>query len=663
MNKFCYWDTEFSGISEKNLKLISASLLCRKEGELEYKRTFWLYKSSWAPIQRFLKHVISEGYVFVCFTEAEARALLTLGIQKFQMIDLYLEYRCLLNHNHEYAYGEQYIRGKILVTTPKIKNWLLDDSEDEDEDDEAHHKPAFSLAAATFKLLGIKIDSEHKDRMRDVCIRYDELELNENRDSILTYNESDVENLPALFSKLIEAFQFDNYLEEALLRGDYSRRTAMMVSIGYPVNQKKLNAFKTNIENILKEAQEECIKELPGCFIWNKKQGRYSQSMKVMKDWILEQKKPRWLVTKSGQLATSKKAFDLWYDSSSPGFAGAYRRFQKTRQSMNGFLPGSKKRFEDYVGSDGRARPYFGIYGAQSSRSQPGSAGFIPLKAHWMRNFLEAPSGKAYCEFDFSSEEFLIAAILSQDFGMMEAYTSGDVYLAFGKSIGLIPADGTKATHRAEREACKQTVLGISYDMGNISLAARISAALKKPFLEDDAQKLIEGFYETYRAYASWKQATIQEYRRAGLLRLSDGWTIWGDNPNPRSVGNFPVQGEGAVVMREAVRLTQDAGISVLYTLHDSVVAEVGSEDREAIMKFKECMVKAFENVMSKNGETIPIRVDGKAWSKDYLDFKPDPIDGLHFMAEYSDEKGERDLLAYQKYWRAENGNIETSNA
>ena len=71
-------------------------------------------------------------------------------------------------------------------------------------------------------------------------------------------------------------------------------------------------------------------------------------------------------------------------------------------------------------------------------------------------------------------QEFGIAAALSGDAAMMDAYRSGDPYLAFGKQAGRIPADGTKRTHGAERELFKACVLGVQYGMGAEALARRI---------------------------------------------------------------------------------------------------------------------------------------------------------------------------------------------
>ena len=57
---------------------------------------------------------------------------------------------------------------------------------------------------------------------------------------------------------------------------------------------------------------------------------------------------------------------------------------------------------------------------------------------------------------------------------MMDAYRSGDPYLAFAKQAGGIPPDGTRKTHGPIREQFKACVLGVQYGMGERSLAQRI---------------------------------------------------------------------------------------------------------------------------------------------------------------------------------------------
>jgi len=669
MKKACFLDFEFNGIHDPSLNLVSVAATCYDATVLTYQRFFWLYGSNQNEARSFFSHLIREGYVFVSYVmEAEARGLLSLfkddkgWLKSGKAVDLYLEYRCLLNHHHKYAYGEQYINGRVIKTSPPPNKWQKQEwtpPDQEAEEDDRHHKPSYSLAACCFKLLGVKIDTDEKTRVRDIIIRGDKDEITAARADIEAYNKSDIVYLPQLLRAfqayyLSKGFTTETWLKAALKRGDYAIRTARMTALGYPINNDKVTRFTNNVELILKSAAEHCNETSPevNAFRFDKKHQRYVATEKNIRDWIKEQKTPYWRKTAKGSLSLSKEAFSDWYDSQSGGFGGAYSRYLKTKQSLNGFLPGASKRgrFKDFIGSDGRVRPNFGIYGSQSSRSQPGATGFLPLKAHWMRNFLEAPGGRALCGVDYSSVEFLIAAVLSQDDLMMDAYRTGDVYLAFAKATGLAPLAATKETHKLVRDMCKALVLGISYDMSARGLAPRLTQIARREITEDAAQKYIDLFYQTYSQYWEWKQDVQKQYE-GGYLELSDGWIMWGDNDNRRSIGNYPVQGMGAVIMREAVALAQDAGLDIIFTLHDALYMEFDAYDIEAITWLKFKMQSAFAKCLRHCGKTPVVRVEGEAWAPCYKDKLPEPVKDIKYLEEYVDQKGESDLQRYRPYF------------
>ena len=72
---------------------------------------------------------------------------------------------------------------------------------------------------------------------------------------------------------------------------------------------------------------------------------------------------------------------------------------------------------------------------------------------------------------DFSSQEMGIAAGLSGDERLIEAYNAGDPYLAFAKQAGLIPVDATRDSHAIIRDQCKVVVLGLNYGLGSEKMA------------------------------------------------------------------------------------------------------------------------------------------------------------------------------------------------
>lgn len=667
--RLCYLDFEFNDISEPIRNLVCVAWEIYDNGEKVDDRAIWLYNDPKGQelAAELIRNEVALGTIFVAFVmEAESFCMQQLTKDKMigaKYLDLYLEYRHLLNHNHKLQYGKQYIGGKIITTTPPPNKWDLRENGGDDEDS-AHHKPEYSLAAATFKLLGKVIDADEKEEARGIIIRGDAKEIEGNRQRILDYCKSDISNLREMLIAIKKEYSSlglkgFSWIRGALLRGSYARSTAQMTALGYPVNTDKLRKFVANSKEIMNASalatNQVAEKEGYKPFRWNKKELGYNMDTKEVKRFIASLDIPTWRKTPQGAYQISTDAFWDHFTDESEGFAGAFVRHLYTKKSLNGFLPqkaGSKKRnFFDYLGRDGRVRPMMGIYGSQASRSQPAATGFIPLKAHWMRNFIEAPEGKAICGIDYSSQEFLISAIMSQDKAMMAAYASGDVYTAFGKDANIIPKDGNKHTHKKERDFCKALVLGMSYDMTYKGMAPRLSREAKRTVTDDEAQKYIDLFYNTYSDFEDWKAEVQEEYRDTRKLQLADDWYMWRDNDNFRSVGNFPVQGAGAVIMREAVKLAQKHGLDVIYTLHDAIYIEYQSYEFDSVELLKKVMIVAFDKVMSRYGKTIAVRVEGETWSRDYLDCR-ESVPDVEILVEYVDGKGKSDLERYRPFFQ-----------
>ena len=642
----CYIDFEFNQVVEKDLNLVCASVLSEKDGLKE----FWLHKdpAAYEKLKNYLRNfpkVISYSAV------AEARSYFSLGINAldYHWIDLFLEYRCLTNHNNNLCYGKQLQDGKIINTFKPRPKW------ERSEEDGKGFKPTHSLAEATFKLLGIVIDTEEKTRVRDLIISSPEDFTAKEKKEIQKYCSSDVQHLPALFIKVIEQYrqllsdpkypsqiEYDEQelLDEMFLRGSYSAHTAKMERDGYPIDYEKTKNFSASVDHILTVLQKEINELFPEIkpFRWNPKELRYSWNQLATREWIREthpELTERWMKTDGGKknnpdLSLSLEAwtqfFDFKHTYPKDNFGAQVVRFLKMKQTIYGFTSSpnsSRKNFWDSVGSDKMVRPYMNPYGAQSSRSQPASSGFMFLKPAWMRALVVPPSGEFLAGIDYASEEFFLQALAANDQNMIQAYLSGDVYLAFGKLCGMIPENGTKATHGFERDACKATVLGISYLMSKYGLAIKLTNDTGRVWTEDEAQEMIDLFYDTFRELQRYQDDIVENYKDFGHIKLPCGWYMWGDNENHRSVTNVPTQGAGASIMRRAVDLAYKKKVDTVFTLHDAIYirGKVGEEYKVAVLRdcMREAFVKNFKDPkiqeFAKN-----IRLDPFLWGPDYKD-------------------------------------------
>jgi hypothetical protein len=617
MRKYVYLDSEYNNTNEKRFNVVCFALISDQG-----KEKFWLHNTKTdKEFSERIEWFRDQGYIFVAYNvESEASALISMGIDPLKMkwIDLYLEYVMLSNHNNEINKGEQLIHGKVK----RLPNHGLE-------------KGSRSLAAALFKLLGIRIDTDHKNKMRDLIISKPEFFTSEQALNIMDYCLSDVEHLPALQKAIAEKYLLfiprehqGAIRDEAHWRAEYAVRTAIMVRHGYPVNVEWVRNLADNIPVLIRECAEDINRQFDiKPFKWNKKECRYSMDTTVVKTWIYHCPHiKKWERTETGDLSLAadswKQFYNYSHDYPEGNFGAQMLRYANFTQQLKGFTPSKgKASFWDYVGSDGMVRPYMNIYGAQSSRSQPSSTSFLFLKTGWMRSLCVPPKGYAIGAVDYSSQEFLIGGLLANDKKMIEAYASGDVYLAYGKQIGLIPKDGTKASHAKERDAQKPVILGWQFWSTGYGLAVTLNEISgTNDWDNEKAQILLDRLDETYVTFSEFRKNQMDIYQSKRYVRLLDGFYMFGSNDKFRSVGNCPTQGTGAVVMRKAVQLAQDAGLTVIKTLHDALYIMFKSDDMDSMRVLKNCMHEAFVFYFPERLKQAAalIRMEGKVWSPDF---------------------------------------------
>ena len=649
-NKQLYIDFEFNGTTEKNLNLVCCSYSTSDgSGVVEH----WLNKNvdeSYYPLWAELSKYADEGYDFVAYNVvAEARALLSLGmdVTKIKWVDLFLEYRCLLNHS-DLQFGKQLIDGKVHRNPPN-------------RFDSNFKKPGDSLAASTYKLLGVKLDTDHKSFMRDVVIdgRY----VEDYKEDIQAYCSSDIKYLPALLKEVVKLYakrlnkkELSTLKSEMYWRGEYAARTAMMESVGYPIDYEATKNFSKSVSDILNEIAEDVNEQFPELmpFERNKATRKYVFKQKKAKEqidiWVKDNNKDWEVSEKTQEYSLSvdaySKHFNYRHDFPRGNYFAQVLRYKKAEQHMNGFKPKKKasncwedtdilkssdmsnkrrRTFFDAVGSDQRVRPYFNIYGSQSSRSQPPATYYMFLKAAWMRALVVPPKGRAIIGIDFGQQEFLLKGLMSKDPEMMKAYDSGDVYLYFGKRTGGIPQEADKS--HPLRDKYKSTTLGIQFLMSKFGLSTKLTNDTGEYHSEEDAQELIDDFNDLYEIAAEHSEDLIERYHEEGKIKLPDGFYMWGQNPNDRSVANCPVQGFGACIMRKAVQLSQDKKQDIILTLHDALYIECDvNKIKENIILLANCMDEAFKFFFkgTKLEEKANIRLDADVWSPELKNDKFD---------------------------------------
>jgi DNA polymerase-1 len=666
MRRSLYLDFEFSGIVEPVVQLVCCATY---DPITKEKIKWWLYgdKPEQERLAKYLsKYDIVMGYSCV----AEARSFLALGLLplEFEWLDLFLEYRMMTNHNDALQWGDQLVDGKVKKTTKPRPKWELEEGEKA-----SGFRATHSLAEATYKLTGEIRDTAHKTKMRELIISAPESFTKKEQEDILEYCMQDVIFLPKIWKRIKEEYEalvrdpdMQQYFKEALLRGRYSAHTANMEARGYPIDIEKTRNFSRQVGNIVYDLQREINKLFPEIkpFRWNKKEQRFSWDQKITKAWVADNHDvSKWMRTDKGDISLALEAFEKFYSfqHSYPedNFGAQMVRFLKLKQSIYGFnkTKGKGKNFWDSVGSDGRVRPYMNHYGAQSSRSQPASSGFMFLKPAWMRALVSPAKGYFMASIDYGQQEFFISAIESESSNMIQAYLSGDPYLHTAKLAGAVPMDGKREDYKAIRDLFKGTTLAISFAMTKYGLAIKLTNDTGREWTEDEAQEQIDMFYDAYPELLEYQESIKESYIDGCAIKLPCGWTVWPDNENLRSVTNCPIQGHGSSVMRKAVDLAESRGVKILFTLHDALYMEdkIGQEHKIKILA--DCMREAFIFYADKKYKKVAgeIKLDPFAWSPNY---KKDseiylgkekwevPISNL-----YIDSRSESEYNKFSKYF------------
>jgi hypothetical protein len=282
------------------------------------------------------------------------------------------------------------------------------------------------------------------------------------------------------------------------------------------------------------------------------------------------------------------------------------------------------------VGSDNRGRCLLSAFGSRTGRNQPSNSRFIFGPSVWLRGLIQPGPGRAVAYIDWEQQEFGIAGGLSGDAAMMAAYSSGDPYLAFAKQAGAVPADATKTSHKQERERFKVCALAVQYGMGELSLAQ----SLNQP--EAYARDLLRLHRETYPRFWKWSQAAVDHAMLFGSLQAVFGWTVHvGPESNPRSLANFPMQANGAEMLRLACCLATERGIEVCAPVHDAILIEADADAVEqAVADCQQAMREASEIVLAG----FALRADAKV---------------IRHPERYIDPRGER-------MWETVGGLLET---
>lgn len=424
--------------------------------------------------------------------------------------------------------------------------------------------------------------------------------------------------------------------------GGWAARNSMYAMRGIPLNRKRFEAVKKAGPLIREEEQLNWNREHPEYPMYRigpgpkelagrktmRKKSPYVE-MKVTEDKglfkdIAERISMEggfiWKKTAAGAYSADDNYLKELDDGS--GIVHDIRKHKDVMKAMKTLTPekdGSYK-IDRFIGDDMRQRPNFNPFGTKTGRNAPSATSFVFLMPKWMRLLVNPKEGTYICDLDAHSEEVAIAAALYNDDNKRDVYNSADVYMRYAQLCGAYPADRKVLTEDernetdwwkeehwdAVRKIYKGGFLGMQFGMGGSSLERRVRLSLPEERRDEIYEGWGDKFVMDYRNLFSSESRCVAQLKQAytdfkrGVM-LQDGWRIGPDDPNILSIGNFPVQGTGAVILRRCCELCDEAGVKLYATLHDAISITGKLENMEKdIAKASECFAQAAEDILGE---------------------------------------------------------------
>ncbi len=219
-----------------------------------------------------------------------------------------------------------------------------------------------------------------------------------------------------------------------------------------------------------------------------------------------------------------------------------------------------------------------------------------------IRKLFKAEKGKVFLDADYSQIELRILAHMSQDEGMIKAFTAHhDIHQICASQVFGVPVEEVTKEMRSHAKAVN---FGIVYGISDFGLAEQLGISRK------EAKQYIDSYLEQYHGIGKFMEQEIEKAKQNGYVETmfhrrryipeisSNNYMVrkFGD----RAAMNAPIQGTAADIMKIAMidvyrelkkRKLQS---KMVLQIHDELIIEALEREKEEVSQIlKTCMQKA----------------------------------------------------------------------
>lgn len=276
------------------------------------------------------------------------------------------------------------------------------------------------------------------------------------------------------------------------------------------------------------------------------------------------------------------------------------------------------------VGPDGRIHCNYRQMGTETGRLSAASPNLQQVNRgkDFRSKFVAAP-GYVLVVADFSQVELRVAAELSREQRMIDAYLAGrDLHT---ETAALMAKVSFEEVTKAQRQSAKVANFGLLYGAGPATLQKQAVAQYGIDMELSEAREIVEGFRSAYPRLYAWQQQEGTKTTKAVQTALGRRRMLVGFNDKYTTRINTQVQGTAGDIAKIAIgrlwRLICQAPrdeAKLIAMVHDEIVLEVreGVEEQWG-QRLKESMESAGAQICT----TVPI-VAEVSWGKTWADAK-----------------------------------------
>jgi len=221
----------------------------------------------------------------------------------------------------------------------------------------------------------------------------------------------------------------------------------------------------------------------------------------------------------------------------------------------------------------------------------------IPIRSAQGRQIRQAFIAQSGCKIvaaDYSQIELRIMAHLSQDKGLLEAFSTGmDIHKATASEVFSVGLDDVTIE---QRRSAKAINFGLIYGMSAFGLAKQLHIGRK------EAQNYMDIYFNRYPKVLTYMEETRNSAKENGFVETLFGRQLLLPNINAsngmlkkqaeRAAINAPMQGTAADIIKKAminmavwVKTKQPESVQILMQVHDELVFNIKEEYVESYSK------------------------------------------------------------------------------